>query len=672
MRNTRVAALTISLLLAAAHLATGGQMTPISREEARQWIRYTVPLPRQIELTGRVIVPARQILVRTVGDGGAALIQQGAAELREALGGENAPAAGGEALLTVTLQLGGDEANVLKKQKYADQSYLIRPTPDGNGLLCAAIGPRGLYYASKTLQQLIKAKAQPGRIEIPILQVTDWPDMEDRGLWGGDASLHLRWLSDRKMNYLEHISHTGVDKDRKCRVSYPPYKQRMIDEGPVYGINPVPVVLHLEQLKSMGLFDAYPELQGKDATPGVICYSNPLFSDVLAEWLVLWGKTPGVREVDVWMAENMYGKEACKCERCKTQDRAVLETKSILKAWDIARRQLPDLGLRMLTSEASEDCNARIIPLLPRDLKLWYYHSLFTYNTSRAPMIGDFQPYLIDAIQAGRWVGICPNLSAFVGLWMPMSSPQFIHGRMTEFVGKGLRGLIGYAVPEIPYCRMNTEAAAEWAWNAEGRSPREFAISYAVRSGYRDPEVFADWCDALGPVSWDVYGSAFPAGEQRGQPGKLADLLKKGKLPELGDVLWGVYGIPFGDIKSADQLNQDVAAARKAVQLARELGIDEYLHESLVVQGCIEAMQALYELKQVVKPEGVSDRASAAKWFQVYVDALGKAREHLPLWEGTLSRREPGKLMVSDCVELLSGMMNGMKETARDLGMEVR
>ena len=671
MTNRRIMiAVAAGLVLAGTTLAAGAKSTPVTKDEAQDLIRYTVPLPKQIEVGSKVQLPAEQVTVQ-VGNTSQPLVIQAAKELHEVLGQSGQTPAQAEGAFTIALQLGGGEADVLKQYKHPDQAYSIRPAADDNGLLCVAIGPRGLYYASKTLQQLLKAKLAGGQVQIPLVKVTDWPDMEDRGLWGGDSSQNIRWLSDRKMNYLEHISHTGIDKDKKCHVSYPPFKQRMIDEGPTYGINPVPVVLHLEQLKGYGLFDAYPELQGRDASEGVICYSNPKFSEVLAEWLVLWGKTPGVKEVDVWMAENMYGKKACQCDQCKKADRAVLEAKCILKAWDIAKKQLPNLGLRMLTSEASEDCNAKIIPMLPRDLKLWYYHSLFTYNTSREPMIGHFQPYLINAVKEGRWVGVCPNLSAVVGLWMPMSSPVFIHARMNEYVDKGLQGLIGYAVPVISYCQMNTEAAAEWSWNAKGRSPREFALSYAVRQGYKDPARFADWSETMGPVSWDVYGSAFPAGEKRGQPGKLADLLKNGKLPELGDVLWGVYGIPFGDIKTVKQLDSDVAQAAKGVALARELGIPEYLEESLVVQGCINAIKALYELKQVVKPDGVTDKAAAAKWFTAYAAGLKQASKNLPLWEQSLPGGHRGH-MTDKTVKLLDEMSQGMTAVAKDFGIEVK
>ncbi|HSW45425.1 MAG TPA: glycoside hydrolase family 20 zincin-like fold domain-containing protein [Phycisphaerae bacterium] len=663
--------LAAGLVLAGATPAVEAERGPVSREEAQEWIRYTVPLPKQIGIFARVQLPAEAVVVQAQ-DESAPLVVQAMKELREALGQTETPTAPGKGEFTLTLELGGEDAAELQSLKNSDQAYQITTAPRSAGLRLIALGPRGLYYASKTMQQLIKAKARDGQVEMPLMRATDWPDMEDRGLWGGDSSNNLRWMSDRKMNYNEQISHTAVDKDKRCSVSYPPYKQRMIDEGPTYGINPVPVILHLEQLKGMGLFNAYPDLQGKDATEGVICHSNPKFIDVLAEWLVLWGEKPGVKEVDVWMAENMYGKKSCQCDECKKEDRAVLETRDILQAWAKAKQRLPELGLRILTSEASEESNAKIIPMLPRDVKLWYYHSLFTYNTSRAPMIGKFQPYLIDAIKDGRWVGICPNLSAAVGLWMPMTGAAFIHARMNEYVDKGLSGLIGYAVPQISYCDLNTEAAAEWTWNAKGRSTHEFAVSYAVRRGYKDPGKFAAWSETMGPVSWDVYGSEFPAGERRGRPGKMADLVKEGKLPELGEMLWDIYGIPFGDIKTVEQLNNGIAQAEKGVKLAREMDIPQYLEESLVVQGFMNAIKALYELKQVVKPEGVTDKAAAGRWFQAYVDALKQSADHLPAWEKALPGQGPRSNQTAEAVKLLGEMIGGMKETAKSLGVEVK
>jgi hypothetical protein len=108
------------------------------------------------------------------------------------------------------------------------------------------------------------------------------------------------------------------------------------------------------------------------------------------------------------------------------------------------------------------------------------------------------------------------------------------------------------------------------------------------------------------------------------------------------------------------------------VKLARDLGLPVCLEESLVVQGYINSIKALWELKQVVKPGGIADTVSATKWFQAYLDGLAQAREHLPLWEEALPERGPDTHNATGCVELLTRMIDGMKETAKGFGIEVK
>jgi len=632
---------------------------------SRDWVRHLVPLPKQIELAGQVLVPADQIVVVAEGESHA-LVSQAVKELVEAIGAEHSSAAAEK--FTVKLRVGGPLAERLTVLPHADQAYTIGREEDGNGLLLVGGGPRGVYYAAKTLQQFIRAGRKGDTIALPAANIVDWPDMEDRGLWGGDSYNHLRWMSDRKLNYDEQIAHNGVDANKRPVINLGGGKRKIIDEGPTYGINPVPVVLHLEQLSGSGLFDAYPELRGKDGRAGSICYSNPLFVNILAEWLLLWRAEPGVREVDVWMAENLQGEKGCQCDDCRREDRNVLEARAIVAAWRKARETQPDLGIRILTSEETEKSNPRIFSELPTEVKIWYYHSLWTYNASEKPMI---RPYLAELAARGRWVGVCPNLCANVGTWHPFTCPQFVHYRINEFVDKKLSGFIGYAVPRLAHVRFNTEAAAEWLWNAKGRSPREFAISYAVREGYAEPKLFADWVEAHGPVAWDIYGSDFPAGHQRDFPGKLAILLREGKVPNLGEELWEVYPLPWGDIKTPEQLADDVARADRAVKIAEQMQIPQYLHESRVTQEYIKALEALWTLKALVRNGMVSasDKLKATEAFAAYAAGLEQARTALADWEPTVGPAEEGvPPWVNKPRKLLETMIEEMNALARDLG----
>ncbi|MFH0794073.1 MAG: hypothetical protein V2A74_08585, partial [bacterium] len=161
-----------------------------------------------------------------------------------------------------------------------------------------------------------------------------------------------------------------------------------------------------------------------------------------------------------------------------------------------------------------------------------------------------------------------------------------------------------------------------------------------------------------------------PSHEQYKRDGSLAQKLRKGELPELGFVLWGVYAIPWGDIKNPEQLNNLVSQAESGVALARELAIPEYLHESLVVQGYVQALKALWELRSLVKPEGIAqtDKETARSYFRMYVAGLTQSRNELPKWEFTLPMRPADEHLVEEKpVTLLNEMIKEMKTLAADL-----
>ncbi len=654
-------------LLAMPILAAGPKPTPVSPPDAEAWIRHTIPLPKQIEIKAKVIRAAAGIdIAEPAGVGG--LGKQAGDELRAWVAAKSRAGKPRNTTFSLQLQIGGPEAAELKTLKNADQAYRIIPNQAGTALQMVALTGRGLYYAARTLQQLLRTNAE-GNVEIPLARVTDWPDLAKRGLWGSDCYDHLRWMGERKMNIAEQISDHGVDPQGKPYARLKGGREPMVREGPRCGVDPVPVILHLEQLAGRGIFQAFPQFKAQGGQAGAICYSKPEFAGILADWLVELGRLPGVSEVDVWMAENLHGKGGCQCPDCRKEDRNVLEVRTIVAALKKAREKLPDLTIYVLTSEETEDSNARILRELPPEVKLWYYHSLLTYNSAESPML---RKYLVDAARDGHWVGVCPNVTAFVNFAHPFTGAGFIHYRMNEFVSKGMSGLIGYATPRVNYSLFNVEAAAEWSWNAQGRTPREFALSWAVRQGMKDPGKFADWSETIGAVAWDVYGSDWPSGEMRTTPPRVAERLRKGDFGGLGTNLWGVYRSPWADIKNVEHLNSDVAQAERAVGLARELGQQEFVQESLVVQGYIRSLKALYELRSIIKPEGKvpAVRSEDARgYFKLYADSLQQVAAALPRWEETV--RKPGDIhgFTDKPIEVIQEMLKQMAKLQAELGL---
>lgn len=478
-------------------------------------------------------------------------------------------------------------------------------------------------------------------------------------------------MGDRKLNHAELISAQGVDKDGK---SYAGGRMAMFTDGPKYGIDPVFVSLHLEQVSYSGVFAAYPELKGKSEHPGVMCYSQPRTIGIMADWMAQLASLPNAKGVDQWMSENLKGMIGCQCDLCKATgvDPMVLEARAIVKAWRMAEERIGrKIDLRVLTSEATEEFNRLILAELPRGVKLVDHHSLLTYTCWHAPQL---RQYLSDWANRGGWLSVCSNIGSMPGYWVPFDSPQFIRYRMQEYMDKGVSGLLGYSVPRIPFNRINTEAAAEYTWNVKGRSTREFAASWAVRQGLADPEKFAEYTEAVGQVLWDAYGSEWTSRAENWILDPIDKRLLEGNIPDLGYVHWGFMTWPFGSIKTLEQLDGDVALADRALKLAEEMKLPEFIEEARVARGLIRSLKALYELKHLVRDGTIrpDDKDSATHQFNVFLRSLREVCRALPRWEAHV--RVPGDVLYTDKpVKIMRDeLIDRMTKAARKLGIETR
>jgi len=110
---------------------------------------------------------------------------------------------------------------------------------------------------------------------------------------------------------------------------------------------------------------------------------------------------------------------------------------------------------------------------------------------------------------------------------------------------------------------------------------------------------------------------------------------------------------------------KNVADASRAVQLAHEMEIPSLLYESLIVQGYIRSLKALWEIKQIVTLEGVTNKEAAQRFFKDYIDGLRQAQKYLPIWEKTLPIEDAAAKETADGVKLIEKIIAGMKETAK-------
>jgi hypothetical protein len=393
--------------------------------------------------------------------------------------------------------------------------------------------------------------------------------------------------------------------------------------------------------------------------------------DGLADWIADLASKPKVSGVDVWMSENLDHKGGCRCAECRKVNRNVQEVRVILAAWRKAEERLGrKIPLYVLSSEETYPDNKLVLAELPGEVRFWYYHWL-TYNVGQSPMIPS---NVAAAAKQGKWVGVVPSLDSSVSFLEPFTGADFVRYRMNEFVEKKLQGLLGFVTPKVHFFRFNTEAAAEWSWNAKGRTSEEFTLSYAIRQGIKDPQKWAQWAGLVGPVEWNVYGSEWPSGAQRGTPDPVAQMLLEGRLHKLGAIFWGVFRIPFGDIKTETQLDADIAAAARALEMAREMGVREYWYESLVADGYIKSLKALHELGRIVKDGKVKvqDRQAADGYFRMYLDGLQQASDALPKWEELKDEQHQHANYTATPMEVIATLRKQMAETAGKLGFDLK
>ena len=591
-----------------------------------------IPLPKQICIESKVELPAREVRLRLRRDAGD--VEKNAAavltDLFKRKANTDLTQGSFEILIGVCDRRGVIEdqavpdASELSRLPNWPQAYVARaPAPDR--LVLTALDERGVFYAALTLRQLLENRFSDGKVTIPLMRVLDWPDLAERGEWGGNVVDEIRWMAEHKMNLVEAHVDLKVTPDGRGLAKT---NAERVELGRLHALKLVPIITHLDQLESTGIYKVFPHLRGKGNSaqhksfPEEVapCFSQPKFTDVLADWMCALADQKGVSDVCVWLTEEPL---QCECPDCRKVGQYVLEARAIVKAWRAARRTYPKLGLRVLLTQGSYPTNDKVIAEIPQDAGVTYYHGGRTYNSSRDPMIGAL---LEDFAAGGRWLGCYPQLTASWRIVCPWSGPQFIKHRMTEFVEKKLQCLCGYATPSNRAYDFNITASAEWSWNARGRSEREFAAAWATRRGLRDPDAAAEWAVLLGPVGWDVYGSGIPYPHFFGH---VAEMVSKHWTPKLGEGMFRYF-------PTVEHIDKDLTACRTAMEIAQRLDAPLLISETRVIQGYVEMVKEIYGIARALSaktPPTASEKLELAKAATRLADACTQTTTGLRQWE---------------------------------------
>jgi hypothetical protein len=592
-------------------------------------LERVIPLPKRAEITGTRWLPADQVAISA--PSGDPAVRTAAQVLQDAVPGSvltSASTLASPFVLRLAIHPADPELLALPN---AGQAYRIRPVE--NGLELVGTTGVGVLYAARTLAQLVQttpSEGGPNDIELPLAIILDWPDLAERGEWGGNAAWDLDCTAPLKLNLVEVGVVPGFDEQGKLRLTR--ITPALDETARALGGKALPYVPHLGDLGKMtNLFQWRPELMGTpdpseplppDYKPS-LCFSKPAAAAFLAELMGEIIETLSTDELNIWLTEEGV---PCFCDGCRGQNTYVLEARLLAAAYRLVKAQHPTFTLRILLTQGSYPVNDQVLAELPADMGATYYSGTHTYDSSHRPMI---YPLLESYIARGGWLGVYPQVdNSWRTVW-PFTGPQFIRARMREFVQKGLKSVTGYATPSNRFWDFNVAGVAEWAWNADGRDAHAFARAWAVRQGMTDVEGFARWACLVGPLGWDLAGSRFP---MRLFWDPATTILDGSTEMRFGDGL-------LAEIPSAEHLQANIESARQALALAQALGDPARraaVAESQVVINAYLFLQALKALSDALRlPSTMTPTRPLAPSLAPALAALDAAAETVVrgLWD---------------------------------------
>lgn len=548
----------------------------------------------------------------------------------------------------------------------ADQAYYIAPSTRRDSLLVVANKPIGLLFAARTLVHLVNAPSRTGpatSLQIPLVTITDWPDIDERGQWGGDVTVHAAETSRYKLNVIEHAAKVSVDdKGNPISTMSPDWMAGNL----ALGVKIVPYIAHLEQISR------YTGLRNRsdvtstpnpakplpsDYVPG-LCMSSQATREIIRGWLEKIAEKDGVTDIMVWLSEE---RSPCYCEKCADKDPFELEVQAITGAFEQIKPRHSNVRLRLLTTQGSYSVNDKVLGAAPNDVGISYYDGGRTYDSSRRPMI---YPLMRDFAKSGRWLGVYPQITHSWRTVFPWTGPQFIQFRAQEFADKKLSNVIGYAVPSN-YCHdFNVVALAEWTWNSRGRTPEEFARVYALKRGIANPDLFAQWAMLAGDAGWYLAES------------KL--LLTSIYNPSFGLL----SGTPFdhrfqqASILDTGRLDEALSTAGRALDLAVRHGDPDMISESRCALAGLESFQAIKAISEVISSPTDDRQQTTVERLSGPLDTLDRTSETMRTevreWGERVRKRAkwgklPGRLI--DTANALLRTCDDFRAKAVELGI---
>jgi len=573
----------------------------VSPQEEQLWLQHLIPLPHEISIRQKAVLGPDGVRF-TLRPNPGAIETNALGQLHQLFVDKAGIAPAGDAF-DIVLGVLDEEGRVagvrvdgvdrLRTLPNKDQAYTIQSRGEKR-LVLAAIDGRGVYYAAMTLRQLLEPSLTGNSVTVPLGKVLDWPDMEERGLWNHRRDI-LPWMASYKMNFGKLPTRMAIRQDEPHTVQV---DVERILYARTFALNYLPNITHFNMLGPRGLFKAYPELRGKgdQAVAGhyfahrrsgrqnrAPCASNPAFTALLTDWLEDMG-SKGLREVSFWLSERPC---QCQCPTCLKDGQFVWEARASVAAWKQARKTCPDLVIRLFISTTSNEKYEQVLAESPPEVRLERCCAAELDRVHHTPRDLFVNPRFDAYAAKGRWVA---SYDVPVPANGAVETPEFkvphnsAH-RVKDFVSQlharkysGAYGMTGWHEKVLEICGFNYQALAEWTWNADGRTEKEFAVAWATREGYEDPDKVGEWSEFMGPVEFDVYDSDFPTCYSWG---KAVKVVTDRQPPKLGQGMFRYYA-------NREDFDRKLAACNKAMQIAQSLENPYLASETRVVRSYVD------------------------------------------------------------------------------------
>ena len=662
-------------------------LTVNSGEEAR-WFRHVIPLPHEISIKKKIVLKSSDISIvcaQNAGDTEKNVVEELSQLFKTKTGGIPA---GNEFTIVIGVvdeagKLNGtsvDGVRRLESLPNSGQAYLMEPQGDA-ALLLVALDEKGVWNAAATLTQLIEPFMARDTVSIPLAEVTDWPDMNERGVWNFPSPKEwIPWMSSLKLNWGNMF--ITMEQIKRGKINRAPIDTLLLREGRLRGFNYLPEILHLNFLGPFGLYREYPELAGvgdgalagryfahkKGDQHRAPCASNPLLTQIISEWMVDIA-SQGANEITCWLSERPA---QCGCATCTAEGQFVWEARAFVGAWRKAQKSYSDLVIRLFISTTTDERYHKVLAETPPEVRIERCCATTFERVTHDPRDMFANPLFDDYAANGRWVATYDvPLTANGNVDTPeFKVPQSSAHRIKSYVKQKIErkwsaayGMMAWGNAPVRkvidpastprqgdksdmariICGFDINALAEWSWNLNGRSEKEFAAAWATREGYTDPEAFSEWSEIMGPIEFDVYDSDFPVCYSWG---KAIAMVKARKRPVLGEGMFRYYS-------SFDDFDEKIVACDRAMEIARGLENPFFAYETAVVRSYIMLAKHLYLVGEKVATDDLAKLENQAA-LRKTLDGLGQAEKNnvsaIREWRSALGP-EPWHYRVHDAIK---------------------